>query len=83
MERPKRKNPDLPLFLSETKIAERLGIGQAKWKTVSVQYERIGMPRRDPISGLRYWPAVKEFFDRENGAGGSNENHHQGGGGAR
>ncbi|MHA6297836.1 hypothetical protein [Devosia sp. CAU 1758] len=62
---------DNSLYLSEAAIAQRvLGTGALpRWSGLSVVLEREGLPRVDPLTGCRYWPAVKAFLDRRHGLG--------------
>jgi hypothetical protein len=60
------------LYVTETECASRLGFSPGTWDRLRVRYERLGMPRKDPISKRRYWPAVRAFFDRHNGTAGGN-----------
>lgn len=55
------------LYIAEAEIARRLGVPQKRWRAVRGVLEAEGMRRRDPLIGLRYWPAVKVFFDKRNG----------------
>jgi hypothetical protein len=60
---------DLPLFADEREIAQII-LGTVKadqWSSLVPIYERQGFPRIDPITGGRYVPAVKAFFDRQYG----------------
>lgn len=62
-------NDNSPLYLSEAAIAQRvLGSGsKAKWIAIAAVWEREGLPRVDPVTGFRYWPAVRSFLDRRHG----------------
>ena len=64
--RPTRKGDDA-LFLREAEIARRLGQTPSDWDGHAVVLEREGLPRKDPAFGMRYWPAVRAFFDRRSG----------------
>jgi hypothetical protein len=63
-----RKVPN-ELFCSETEIARRvLGPARAvEWREKAKELERGGLPQIDPFMGGRYWPAIRAFFDRQNG----------------
>lgn len=64
-------NDNSPLYLSEASIAVRV-LGQkskAQWSSLSAVWEKEGLPRIDPLTGCRYWPAVREFLDRRHGLG--------------
>lgn len=63
----KIKPHDQCLFKTETEIATLLGQSVGDWQAKSVVLERNGLPRIDPLMGGRYWPAVKQFFDRCHG----------------
>ncbi|MDZ5454440.1 hypothetical protein [Labrys sp. ZIDIC5] len=62
-----------PLFLDEATVAVFvLGSKEAsQWRALAIVLERHGLPKKHPIIGLRYWPAVKAWFDKEYGLGGS------------
>lgn len=54
-----------PLYLTESEIAERIGVSRRSWQAIAKRLEREGFPRRDPSVGRRrYWPACKAFLDR-------------------
>jgi hypothetical protein len=58
---------DLPLFASDEQISEIvMGAGKVnEWLAILPLLERRGFPRIDGLTGGRYVPAVKAFFDRE------------------
>ncbi|MER9596671.1 MULTISPECIES: hypothetical protein [unclassified Mesorhizobium] len=62
-------NDNTPLYLSEATIAQRVLGAKSKvqWAAVAAVWEREGLPRVDPITGYRYWPAVRAFLDRRHG----------------
>ena len=62
-------NDNSPLYLSEAAIAQRVLGGSAKtrWDAIAAVWEREGLPRVDPVTGYRYWPAVRSFLDRRHG----------------
>lgn len=62
-------NDNSPLYLSEASIAARILGPRAKtqWDALSLVWEREGLPRIDPLTGCRYWPAVRAFLDRRHG----------------
>lgn len=55
------------LYIGEAEVSRRLGIPSKRWRALRGVLEANGMRRRDPLIGLRYWPAVKAFFDKRNG----------------
>lgn len=55
------------LYKGEAETARRLGVSPRRWRAIRGVLEAQGLRRRDPILGLRYWPAVKAFFDKRNG----------------
>lgn len=59
------------MFLSDTEIRERLNIPERRWKPAVETFERMGFPRKDPLVGLRYWPAVEAWLTRRYLAGAS------------
>ncbi|QPC44044.1 hypothetical protein HW532_15900 [Kaustia mangrovi] len=56
-----------PMFVSEAELRRRLGMGEKKWRRVRAEFERIGMPPADHITGMWFWPAVKAFLYRRAG----------------
>lgn len=63
----------LPLFPSEAQIARAVMGDRARdWKSKAKFYEdkHPDFPRINQLMGGRYWPAVKLWFDRQNGVGG-------------
>jgi hypothetical protein len=62
-------NDNSALYLSEACIAHRvLGSGaKGRWEAIAAVWEREGLPRIDPMTGCRYWPAVRSFLDRRHG----------------
>lgn len=64
-----RSDLGMPLYPSEAALsAAILGPGREKeWGTLSAVWERSGLPRVDPQTGGRYWPAVRVWLDRRNG----------------
>ncbi len=59
----------MPLYATEAQISkELLGAGHLdEWKAIAQVLERHGLPKIDAQFGRRYFPAVKQFFDRRNG----------------
>ena len=56
------------LYKAEREIAELvLGAGAAKWNSIAAVWEREGLPRIDPMTGMRFWPAVQSFLLRRHG----------------
>ena len=55
------------LFVTEAQIARRLGQTTREWAAKAEVLERHGLPRRDPLIGGRYWPAIVAFFNRRYG----------------
>lgn len=64
---------DLPLFADDMAIgAAILGPKRAgEWKALAPLLEVRGLPKIDDLHGGRYTPAVKAFYDRDNGLGAS------------
>jgi hypothetical protein len=62
------KAEGLSLYKPEAEIAELvLGVGARKWPAISIVLEREGLPRIDPMMGMRFWPAVQSFLFRRHG----------------
>ncbi|MGH6800550.1 MAG: hypothetical protein ACRECZ_03875 [Methylocella sp.] len=61
------------LFADDKQLAEAvLGLKRAKaWAILVKHYEGRGLPPLDPLTGGRYVPAVRQFFDAIHGVGGA------------
>ncbi len=60
------------LFVTDIELAELLGIPLdiLKYKLVELDNKQTGFPRKLPFwENRRYWPAVKDWLDRSNGLG--------------
>jgi hypothetical protein len=59
----------LPFYATDDEIAELvLGSKAGRWPNIVRQLEREGLPARSHlITGLRYFPAVIDFFDIREG----------------
>jgi hypothetical protein len=56
------------LFPDEKEIARLvLGSRASEWPVLVHAFEMDGLPKRDPLTGARYWPAVKAWFDARYG----------------
>ncbi len=55
------------LYSCEAEIARRLSVSEKAWRRIAPALERESLPRKDPLFGARYWPAVRAFLDRRNG----------------
>lgn len=56
------------LYKSEAEIAQLvLGGSVTDWAALAHVWEREGLPRIDPMTGLRFWPAVESFLLRRHG----------------
>ena len=62
-------NDNNPLYLSEASIAARVlgATAKTQWAALASVWEREGLPRIDPMTGCRYWPAVRTWLDRRHG----------------
>jgi hypothetical protein len=59
------ETPEIGLFVSETELYRRLGVGPKTGKIAVQALERSGFPPKQPLFGnKRYWPAVRHFLDR-------------------
>lgn len=70
MTRPARVTlADLPLFATDEQLGEAvLGpVRKGEFSALAILCERDGMPKIDAFWGGRYVPAVRAFFDHENG----------------
>jgi hypothetical protein len=59
----------LPFYATDDEIAELvLGSKSGRWPNIVRQLERDGLPAKSHlIAGLRYFPAVIDFFDIREG----------------
>lgn len=56
------------LFLTESQVAERIGITTEEFKKIISGLERDGFPRVDHVfCRRRYWPAIQSFLDHRYG----------------
>lgn len=56
------------LYKDEREIARMvLGDGAAGWDALAAVWEREGLPKIDPMTGKRFWPAVEKFLYRRHG----------------
>ena len=54
----------LSLYKDEPTIGKLvLGSNAKNWPNFAAVLEKEGLPRVDPMTGMRYWPAVKRFLD--------------------
>jgi hypothetical protein len=61
---------DLPLFAADDQIALAVcGKNAKQWADIAPLLEREGLPKVNPLIGGRYVPAVKAWFDAQNGLG--------------
>ena len=68
--RPTRAKKDVrsALYKPETEIAALvLGVGAKSWAAIAAVWEREGLPRIDPMTGMRFWPAVQSFLMHRHG----------------
>lgn len=64
MAKPPRAEPSC-LYPDERELGRLvLGTRAPNWPGVASVWEKIGLPRIDPLTGGRYWPAVQLFLDR-------------------
>lgn len=47
-----------PLFINGIEMSRRLGIAKGEWPRVRRYFEGKGMPKKDPIVGKWFWPAM-------------------------
>lgn len=56
------------LYKDEREIARLvLGSDAKEWDALAAVWEREGLPRIDPMTGKRFWPAVEKFLYRRHG----------------
>jgi hypothetical protein len=56
------------LYPDEEELAQCvLGKKARQWSNIAQTLEREGLPRIDPLTGGRFWPAVRAFLDRRHG----------------
>ena len=58
------------LYPSDREIRERLGLSERRWASILPVWERQGFPRKDPLTGARFWPAVEKFLLHRHDLGG-------------
>lgn len=59
------ERPEVGLFVSDTELYRRLGVGPRIGRTAVFALEPHGFPKKQPLFGKkRYWPAVRFFLDR-------------------
>jgi hypothetical protein len=57
--------PEVGLFVSDTELYRRLGVGPKTGRLAVLALEPHGFPLKQPLFGKkRYWPAVPVFLDR-------------------
>jgi hypothetical protein len=59
-----------PLYPTEAEIARMVlgsGARAAEWQGLATALEMHGLPKISPMTGRRYWPAVRAFFDNLHG----------------
>jgi hypothetical protein len=63
----------LPAFASDADLGRAiLGARRAgEWRQIAALLEPRGLPKIDALMGGRYVPAVRAYFDRDNGLGGT------------
>lgn len=58
----------LPLFATDAELAGAiLGPRRGDWSAIAALLETRGLPRVNSLMGGRYVPAVRQFFDADNG----------------
>jgi len=56
------------LYPDEAELARCvLGKKSRQWPSIAAVLEREGLPKVDPLTGGRFWPAVRAFLDRRHG----------------
>ena len=63
----KSLRPEPSYLYPDEKELARVVLGPpraAVWPGVAGVWEKAGLPRIDPLTGGRYWPAVQAFLDR-------------------
>jgi hypothetical protein len=51
------------LFPCDAEVARRLSMSADRLREIMPELKRQGFPRRDPLTGGRYWPAIVAFWD--------------------
>lgn len=52
----------MTLFAKDDVIRDRLGLGDAAWRKVLAAYHNDPAFLEDPLTGLRFWPAIERYF---------------------
>jgi len=64
-------NSHEPLYLTDTELARRIGCPHSTLRDALSMFDRdprSGFPKKQPLfGGRRYWPAVRDYFDKLNG----------------
>lgn len=58
------------LFVTDAELIRRLGVPEKLGRVMLHGLDEAkgnGFPRKDKLLDRRYWPAVKAYFDRQNG----------------
>jgi hypothetical protein len=56
------------LYPDEEELARCvLGNKAKQWSSIAPTLEREGLPRIDPLTGARFWPAVRAFLFQRHG----------------
>ncbi len=56
-----------PLYMNDDQIGKLvLGADAKSWPDIAAALEKEGLPRIDPLTGKRYYPAVRQFLDVRN-----------------
>ena len=62
------RTENIALYKGEAEIARLvLGGRSAQWEALAAIWERDGLPRIDPMTGMRFWPAVQKYLYRRHG----------------
>lgn len=57
-----------PLYKGEREISRLvLGDDARGWEELAAVWEREGLPKIDPMTGKRFWPAVQKFLYHRHG----------------
>ena len=65
----------MTFFATDKQCCERLGIGEDRWRRLVATYGHQHAFMKDPVVGMRVWPAIEKFLLEKAGVGASMAEH--------